>query len=327
MALDLVYGIHFLLAFCGAATVLLLFRSLLLFFCKLALHISISPKRLWLITIAAAAATLLFTLRNPLWLHTYYPERNVFLFLTTTAIFYAGLQWQYYAGDGGDRRTAGKWQVFMFFILGFNCSWLNLAITAVHLFIYYLAKNRNIKGALWLLLPFFSIYILPFLQKEAPQFISPAFHPEKFFFRRFWPGETANAATAMLLIILVTAAALFFSARAKPVALKIAFGCLAFLALPAVAYITFLLRTPPGIDMYNVDSPLQLKGYLKQETYGDMPMKIYDSIPTYNVDNEATLQQYMGRESDAPVMLQFEQQEPPPAKTPGPFPFMQAPNR
>ena len=55
---------------------------------------------------------------------------------------------------------------------------------------------------------------------------------------------------------------------------KIALWCFAFMLLGYSTYFTTLIRSTanPGIDMYNVDNPVSLVGYLSRDQYGDWPI-------------------------------------------------------
>jgi len=55
---------------------------------------------------------------------------------------------------------------------------------------------------------------------------------------------------------------------------KIALWCFAFMLLGYSTYFTTLIRSnaDPGVDMYNVDNPVSLVGYLSRDQYGDWPI-------------------------------------------------------
>ncbi|HXO76552.1 MAG TPA: hypothetical protein VN824_14975, partial [Puia sp.] len=56
--------------------------------------------------------------------------------------------------------------------------------------------------------------------------------------------------------------------------LKIGLWCSAFMLLGYSTYFTTLIRSTanPGVDMYNVDNPVSLVGYLSRDQYGDWPL-------------------------------------------------------
>ncbi len=56
--------------------------------------------------------------------------------------------------------------------------------------------------------------------------------------------------------------------------LKLALWCFTFMLLGYSSYITTMIRSNanPTVDMYNVDNPMSLVGYLGREQYGDFPL-------------------------------------------------------
>ena len=56
--------------------------------------------------------------------------------------------------------------------------------------------------------------------------------------------------------------------------LKMAVWCAGFMLLGYSTYFTTMIRSnaDPGVDMYNVDNPVSLEGYLSREQYGDWPI-------------------------------------------------------
>ena len=56
--------------------------------------------------------------------------------------------------------------------------------------------------------------------------------------------------------------------------LRLALWCFAFLLIGYSTYITTMIRSSadPSVDMYNVDNPMSLVGYLGREQYGDFPI-------------------------------------------------------
>lgn len=62
---------------------------------------------------------------------------------------------------------------------------------------------------------------------------------------------------------------------------KLTVSCILFLLLGYSTYITTMIRSTanPSVDMYNVDNPISLVGYLGREQYGDFPL-IYGQVFT-----------------------------------------------
>lgn len=62
---------------------------------------------------------------------------------------------------------------------------------------------------------------------------------------------------------------------------RLTISCILFLLLGYSTYITTMVRSTanPSVDMYNVDNPISLVGYLGREQYGDFPL-IYGQVFT-----------------------------------------------
>jgi hypothetical protein len=69
--------------------------------------------------------------------------------------------------------------------------------------------------------------------------------------------------------------------RRNPYFLKLALWCFSFMMIGYSTYLTTLVRSAsdPAVDMYNVDNPMSLVGYLGREQYGDFPL-IYGQVFT-----------------------------------------------
>ncbi|MFT3700773.1 MAG: DUF2723 domain-containing protein [Agriterribacter sp.] len=86
--------------------------------------------------------------------------------------------------------------------------------------------------------------------------------------------------TSFLTFILFaagTALAIYgaYNARAKILNfLKLGLWCFAFMLIGYSTYLTTMIRSAanPSVDMYNVDNPMSLAGYLGREQYGDFPL-------------------------------------------------------
>lgn len=69
--------------------------------------------------------------------------------------------------------------------------------------------------------------------------------------------------------------------KRNPYFLKLALWCFTFMLLGYSTYVTTMIRSnsDPAVDMYNVDNPMSLVGYLGREQYGDFPL-IYGQVFT-----------------------------------------------
>lgn len=77
-----------------------------------------------------------------------------------------------------------------------------------------------------------------------------------------------------ILVAIVLWLGLKYSVKRGWAYLRLALWCIAFTLIGYSTYVTTLIRSnaDPSIDMYNVDNPESLAGYLGREQYGDFPI-------------------------------------------------------
>lgn len=68
--------------------------------------------------------------------------------------------------------------------------------------------------------------------------------------------------------------------------LRLAVWCVTFVLIGYSTYITTMIRSnaDPSVDMYNVDNPMSLVGYLSREQYGDFPLVYGQNFTAQPVD-------------------------------------------
>lgn len=76
--------------------------------------------------------------------------------------------------------------------------------------------------------------------------------------------------------------------------LQLGLWCLSFLLVGYSAYVTTMIRSSadPAVDMYNVDNPMSLVGYLSREQYGDFPILYGQKFTAQPVDYKETGTKY-----------------------------------
>ncbi len=76
--------------------------------------------------------------------------------------------------------------------------------------------------------------------------------------------------------------------------LTLAIWCIAFMFIGYSTYLTTMIRSTanPSVDMYNVDNPMSLVGYLGREQYGDFPLLYGQKFTAQPVDLKNTGMRY-----------------------------------
>ncbi len=76
--------------------------------------------------------------------------------------------------------------------------------------------------------------------------------------------------------------------------LTLSIWCIAFMFIGYSTYLTTMIRSSanPSVDMYNVDNPISLVGYLGREQYGDFPLLYGQKFTANPVDLKSTGMRY-----------------------------------
>lgn len=76
--------------------------------------------------------------------------------------------------------------------------------------------------------------------------------------------------------------------------LRLGLWCLAFMLVGYSTYVTTMIRSNanPSVDMYNVDNPISLVGYLGRDQYGDFPLFYGQKFTSEPVDMKSTGMRY-----------------------------------
>jgi len=76
--------------------------------------------------------------------------------------------------------------------------------------------------------------------------------------------------------------------------LKLSLWCVTFMLIGYSTYLTTMMRSnaDPSIDMYNVDNPISLVGYLGREQYGDFPILYGQKFTARPIDSKETSTKY-----------------------------------
>ena len=81
-----------------------------------------------------------------------------------------------------------------------------------------------------------------------------------------------------------------FAAKRNWYYMRLGLWCLAFMFIGYSSYVTTLIRSNanPAVDMYNVDNPMSLVGYLSRSQYGDWPILYGQKFTAQPIDSKET---------------------------------------
>jgi len=94
--------------------------------------------------------------------------------------------------------------------------------------------------------------------------------------------------TFFILLAVLIWFGLRFAAKKGWYYMRLGLWCLAFMLIGYSSYLTTLIRSNanPAVDMYNVDNPMSLVGYLSRSQYGDWPILYGQKFTAQPVDSK-----------------------------------------
>ena len=207
------------------------------------------------------------------------------------------------------RYKVTAWGTFWAFVIG--CAITGITQKAVIQYTVKGAGSFDIFFVNSLGLPFFSGFIFYFLLLGALIWYgirisnSSTISTLKFgiwlfliLFTVAYPFIDSGSSGGLIFKLLLVVAAAFVGAKygyealkRNPYFLRLAMWCFAFMLIGYSTYVTTMIRSnaDPAVDMFNVDNPMSLVGYLGREQYGDFPLiygQVFTASPTEYADGD-----------------------------------------
>lgn len=276
-------------ALMSGLTILFLFWSITYFARRIVMTNDEEPlgRNLFLIFSAGATGALAYAFSDSFWFSAVEGEVYASSSFFTALVFWAILKWERRANLPG----ADKWIVFIFYMVGLSIGvhLLNLLAIPALVMVYYFRKYKvTRKGAILAFITGCAItgiiqkFIIQYTVKAASwfdiQFVNDFDLP---FFSGF--------ITFFIFLSAVFFIAIRFSIRKRYYNLNLALWSMIFILFGYSTYVTTMIRSNanPGVDMFNVDNPISLEGYLGREQYGDWPILYgpdFIDVPPYNTE-------------------------------------------
>jgi hypothetical protein len=274
-------GVNFMSAIASGFCILFLFWSITHFARKLIQRkasrqskqeIALNGGQIFSIMSAGVVGALAYTFCDSFWYSAVEGEVYASSAFFTSLVFWAILKWEERASEPG----ADKWLIFIFYMMGLSIGvhLLNLLTIPAIAMVYYFKRFKptplgtvlafvagctitglvlkfviqySIKGAGWFDIHFVNDLGLPF------------FYGFAFFF---------------ILLTVGIVWGIRFAIKRNHYLLKIGLWGFGFMLLGYSTYFTTMIRSnaDPAIDMFNVDNPVSLVGYLSRDQYGDWPI-------------------------------------------------------
>jgi len=269
-------GVNFMSAIASGLSILFLFWTITHFARKIVQNgnTAVEPTRNQLFTILSAGVVgaLAYTFCDSFWYSAVEGEVYASSAFFTALVFWAILKWEHNA----DKPGSDKWIVFIFYMMGLSIGvhLLNLLTIPAIVMVYYF---KRYKPTLWGTIAAFFIgcVITGVVQKFVIQYtIKGAGAFDIFFVNNLHLPFFSGFGAFFVLLTAVLVIVIRWAAINGYYYLKIGLWCAAFMLLGYSTYFTTLIRSTanPGVDMYNVDNPVSLVGYLSRDQYGDWPI-------------------------------------------------------
>jgi len=269
-------GVNFMSAIASGLSILFLFWSITHFARRIVQkgNVSTEPDRRQVFTIMAAGVVgaLAYTFCDSFWYSAVEGEVYASSAFFTALVFWAILKWE----EQADKPGADKWIIFIFYMMGLSVGvhLLNLLTIPAIVMVYYF---KRYKPTLWGTIIAFVIgcvitgsvlkFVIQYTIKGAGAF-------DIFFKNSLSLPFFTGFGFFFLLLTVILVVILRWAVRKKYYYLKMSVWCIGFMLLGYSTYFTTMIRSnaDPAIDMYNVDNPVSLEGYLSRDQYGDWPI-------------------------------------------------------
>ena len=244
---------------------------------------------------AGAVGALAYTFSDSFWYSAVEGEVYALSSFFTALVFWAMLKWEHQVDADASTEAgnaahfnADKWIIFIFFMMGISIGvhLLNLLTIPAIVMIYYFKRYEVTKwGTIYAFL--IGCAITGVTQKAVIQYtIKWAGKFDIAFVNSFGLPFFSGFAFFFLLLAVLVFAGLRIANQRGWYYLRLGLWCFAFMLIGYSSYLTTMIRSSadPGVDMYNVDNPMSLVGYLGREQYGDFPL-VYGQVFTAQSNN------------------------------------------
>jgi len=232
----------------------------------------LSRQSIFLVISAGAVGALAYTFSDSFWFSAVEGEVYAMSSLFTALVFWAILKWE----QQFDKPGADKWLIFIFYMMGLSIGvhLLNLLTIPAIIMVFYFKRFKVTKRNTIIAL-LAGVFIFGIVQQGIIQYsIKLASWFDIYFVNTLGTPFFVGFAFFFLLVAAAITLGIRLAAKRKLYYLKLALWSLAFVLLGYSTYLTTMVRSNanPGVDMYNIDNPISLEGYLGREKYGDWPV-------------------------------------------------------
>ena len=279
-------GINLMSALASGFTILFLYWTITHYAKKLVQkgEETLSSGQLFSIVAAGVVGALAYCFSDSFWYSAVEGEVYALSSFFTAIVFWAMVKWESAVtkenkvGISGHFTGADRWLILIFYLIGLSIGvhLLNLLTIPAMVMIYYFKRYKTTKWGVFFAF-IIGCAITGIVQKAVIQWtIKGAGNFDILFVNDFGLPFFSGFAFFFVLLGVFIYFALRLANKKNWNFLKLALWSLSFMLLGYSSYFTTLIRSnaDTAIDMYNVDNPVNLTGYLSREQYGDFPLVI-----------------------------------------------------
>lgn len=277
-------GINLMSALSSGFTILFLFWSITHFAKKMLRqgNEELNGEQIFAVMAAGTVGALAYTFSDSFWYSAVEGEVYALSSFFTAVVFWAMLKWEdavteeQKIGISGHFTSADRWLILIFYLMGLSIGvhLLNLLTIPAMVMIYYYKRYKVTSwGVVWAFL--IGCVLTGFIQKAVIQWtIKGAGNFDIIFVNDFGMPFFSGFAFFFILIGVLIYFGLRIAVKKNWNFLRLGLWSFAFMLLGYSTYFTTLIRSnaDPAVDMFNVDNPVNLVGYLGREQYGDWPI-------------------------------------------------------
>ena len=291
-------GVNAMSALASGFTILFLFWSITHFAKKIVQKESDALTGVQIFTIMAAGVVGAFAycFSDSFWYSAVESEVYALSSFFTAIVFWCALKWEdavteeQKIGINGHFTGADRWLILIFYLMGLSIGvhLLNLLTIPAMVIIYYFKRYKTTNWGIFFAFVIGCI-ITGVIQKVVIQYsIKGAGAMDIVFVNDFGLPFFSGFAFFFLLVAIFIYLGLRIANANNWNFLKLSLWSISFMLLGYSSYVTTLMRSnaDPAIDMYNVDNPVSLVGYLSREQYGDFPLLKGQDFTAGNVAGE-----------------------------------------
>lgn len=277
-------GVNFMSAIASGFTILFLFWTITHFARKI-VHPNpdtpITSNQVLTILSAGIVGALAYTFSDSFWYSAVEGEVYALSSFFTAIVFWAILKWEqevdYDRKNGIAVSRADRWVILIFYMMGLSVGvhLLNLLTIPAIVMIYYFKRSEKVTTTGVIVAFLIGCAITGFVQTVLIQWsIKAAGAFDRAFVNGIGLPFFSGFVFFFVLIAALIVIGLRYALKKGYYFLKLGLWCMAFTILGYSTYFTTLIRSnaDPGVDMFNVDNPVSLVGYLGREQYGDWPI-------------------------------------------------------